>query len=75
MRSLKKVVTRCAAALVVWMMATPAMPQEPEQQAPVIKTEVNLVNLFATVRDKKKHIITGMKKERVKKLSPLRWDC
>jgi VWFA-related protein len=63
MRSLKKVVTRCAAALVVWMMATPAMPQEPEQQAPVIKTEVNLVNLFATVRDKKKHIVTGMKKE------------
>ncbi len=63
MRSLKKVVTRCAAALVVWMMAQPAMPQEPEQQAPVIKTEVNLVNLFATVRDKKKHIITGLKKE------------
>ena len=63
MRSLKKVVTRCAAALVVWMMAQPAMPQEPEQQAPVIKTEVNLVNLFATVRDKKKHIMTGLKKE------------
>jgi VWFA-related protein len=63
MRSLKKVVTRCAAALVVWMMATPAMPQEPAQQAPVIKTEVNLVNLFATVRDKKKHIVTGLKKE------------
>lgn len=63
MRSLKKVVTRCAAALVVSMMAQPAMPQEPKQQAPVIKTEVNLVNLFATVRDKKKHIITGLKKE------------
>ena len=63
MRSLKKVVTRYAAALVVWMMAQPAMPQEPEQQAPVIKTEVNLVNLFATVRDKKKHIMTGLKKE------------
>jgi len=63
MRSLKKVVTRGAAALVVWMMGQPAMPQEPEQQAPVIKTEVNLVNLFATVRDKKKHIMTGLKKE------------
>jgi len=63
MRSIKKVVTRCTAALVVWMMAHPAMPQEPAQQAPVIKTEVSLVNLFATVRDKKKHIITGLKKE------------
>lgn len=63
MRSIKKVVTRCTAALVVWMMAQPAMPQEPAQQAPVIKTEVSLVNLFATVRDKKKHIITGLKKE------------
>ena len=68
MRSAKKVVTRCAAAWVVWMMATPAMPQEPAPQepapqGPVIKTEVNLVNLFATVRDKKKHIMTGLKKE------------
>ncbi len=63
MRSLKKVVTRCAAALVVWMIAQPAVPQEPEQQAPVIKTEVSLVNIFATARDKKKHIITGLKKE------------
>jgi VWFA-related protein len=63
MRSIKKVVTRCAAAWVVWMMATPAMPQEPAPQGPVIKAEVNLVNLFATVRDKKKHIMTGLKKE------------
>ncbi len=67
MRSLKKVVTRAAAALVVWMMAPPAMPQEPaqqsDQQQPTIKSEVSLVNLFATVRDKKKHIITGLEKK------------
>ena len=61
MRSLKKVVTHCVSALVAWTLATPAMPQEPAQQVPVIKTEVNLVNLFATVRDKKKHIIPGLK--------------
>jgi VWFA-related protein len=45
-------------------MAAPAFPQEPTQQAPApIKSEVNLVNLFATVRDKKKHIVTDLKKE------------
>jgi VWFA-related protein len=45
-------------------MAAPAFPQAPTQQAPApIKSEVNLVNLFATVRDKKKHIVTDLKKE------------
>lgn len=64
MRSLKKVVTHCTAALVACGMAAPAFPQEPTQQAPApIKSEVNLVNLFATVRDKKKHIVTDLKKE------------
>jgi VWFA-related protein len=63
MRSLKKVVTQCAVALVACTLATPALPQEPSQQGPTIKTEVNLVNLFVTVRDKKKHVITNLKKE------------
>ncbi len=64
MRSLKKVVTHCTAALVACGMAAPAFPQAPTQQAPApIKSEVNLVNLFATVRDKKKHIVTDLKKE------------
>jgi len=55
--------------MVAWAVAIPAAPQEPAQQAqqapqgPTIKTEVNLVNLFATVRDKKKHVITNLKKE------------
>lgn len=63
MRSLKKVVTQCAVALVACTLAVPAIPQEPAQQTPTIKTEVNLVNLFVTVRDKKKHVITNLKKE------------
>jgi VWFA-related protein len=63
MRSLKKVVTQCAVALVACTLSAPALPQEPAQQQPTIKTEVNLVNLFVTVRDKKKHIITNLKKE------------
>lgn len=63
MRSLKKVVTQCAVALVAWTLAVPAWPQEPAPQGPTIKTEVNLVNLFVTVRDKKKHVITNLKKE------------
>src|SRR5690348_11317020 len=34
-----------------------------DQQTPTIKSEVNLVNIFATVRDKKKQIIPTLKKE------------
>src|SRR5215472_4813095 len=48
----------------------PALPQSPGQshsqgqgQPPVIKTEVNLVNLFATVRDKNKRIVTDLRKD------------
>jgi len=63
MPSMNKVVTHCAAALVVCTLALPVLPQEPTAQAPVIKSEVSLVNVFATVRDKKKHIIPNLKKE------------
>jgi len=65
MRSSTKIVTYCTAALVVCTLATPAGSQQPAQQSaqetPTIKTEVNLVNIFATVRDKKKQIITNLK--------------
>jgi VWFA-related protein len=48
---------------VVWgvalLLAVPALPQG-QAQAPTIKTEVNLVNLFATVRDKNKRIVTNL---------------
>lgn len=67
MRSIDKVVTRCTLALVAWGLATAAMAQqpaqEPAQQAPTIKAEVSLVNIFATVRDKQKHIVPNLKQE------------
>lgn len=83
MRSINKVVTQCAAALVVWALGASAGAQEPaqqvlqgasqqpaqqsaqqsDQQNPTIKSEVSLVNIFATVRDKKKEIVPSLKKE------------
>jgi VWFA-related protein len=60
----------CAAAL---MLALPAVPepqdkQQPQSQGqtPTIKAEVNLVNIFATVRDKNKRIVTDLKQENFK---------
>jgi len=56
----------CLAALV---LAVPALPEPHRQQAqsqgqpPVIKAEVNLVNLFATVRDKNKRVVTDLKQQ------------
>jgi len=44
-------------------LSIPAVPQEPAQQGPTVKAQVNLVNIFATVRDGKKHIIPGLKQE------------
>ncbi|HKW61660.1 MAG TPA: VWA domain-containing protein [Candidatus Acidoferrum sp.] len=37
--------------------------QQSDQQNPAIKSQVNLVNIFATVRDKQKHIMPSLKKE------------
>ena len=45
--------------IVALALATPALPQG-QGQTPVIKTEVNLVNLFATVRDKNKRIVANL---------------
>jgi VWFA-related protein len=52
----------CAAALA---LAMPVLPQQAQSQSqtPTIKAEVTLVNLFATVRDKNKRIVTDLKKE------------
>ena len=55
----------CAAALA---LALPALPQGQQSQqglsqAPTIKAEVSLVNLFATVRDKNKRIVTDLKQD------------
>ncbi len=43
-------------------LAVPAIPQEPGQ-GPVIKSEVTLVNLFATVRDKNHRVVTDLKQD------------
>lgn len=54
----------CAAAIAI---AVPALPEarqtQGQGQGPVIKAEVNLVNLFATVRDKNKRIVTDLKQD------------
>jgi VWFA-related protein len=71
MRSKTKVLTHGAAALVAWALAGPAWAresaqqpaQQTDQQAPAIKAEVSLVNIFATVRDRKKRIVPDLKKE------------
>jgi VWFA-related protein len=58
-------VLACAAALA---LALPAAPegQQSQEQGPTIKAEVNLVNLFATVRDKNKRIVTDLKEDNFK---------
>ncbi len=45
------------------LLAWTAGAQEPMAQAPVIRTQVNLVNVFATVRDKNKRIMTDLKQD------------
>jgi VWFA-related protein len=63
MRSMHKLLMQCVTATVAVTLAIPAMPQEPAGQAPVIKSQVSLVNLFATVRDKNKRIMANLKQE------------
>jgi VWFA-related protein len=55
----------CGAALA---LATPAVPQGQgqTQNPPTIKSEVSLVNLFATVRDKNKRVVTDLKQDNFK---------
>ena len=43
--------------------ARPAASQDPQQQGPVIRSQVNLVNLFVTVRDHSKRIVTDLKQQ------------
>jgi len=58
-----KLLMQGVTATVAVTLAIPAMPQEPAGQAPVIKSQVSLVNLFATVRDKNKKIMANLKQE------------
>ncbi|MHB8502216.1 MAG: VWA domain-containing protein [Candidatus Acidiferrales bacterium] len=63
MRSLKKLAALCVVPVLAAAIAVPAQPQEPAVQGPTIKSQVNLVNLFVTVRDKSKHIVTDLKQD------------
>jgi VWFA-related protein len=69
MRLAKKVLLVCILCGVALGAPSLARPQEQsQQQPPVIRTQVNLVNLFVTVRDKSKRIVTDLKKEDFKVL-------
>ena len=67
MPSLSNLVRPGLALWVATIFAFPAVPQQAPQQAqdqgPVIKSQVNLVNVFVTVRDKSKRIVGDLKKE------------
>jgi VWFA-related protein len=63
MGSVKKLVAVCAILAFAAVLVVPGWPQEPTQQAPVIRTQVSLVNLFVTARDKNKRIVTDLKQE------------
>lgn len=68
MRSVKKLAALTAGAVLagavaIRALAQPPPAQEPQVQAPTIKTQVNLVNLFVTVRDKSKRIVTDLKQD------------
>jgi VWFA-related protein len=63
MRSVKKLLTVCVVGLLTAALPMPALPQDPQVQGPTIRTQVNLVNLFVTVRDKNKRIVTDLKQQ------------
>jgi VWFA-related protein len=53
----------CSAAMALALPASPQPAGQAQGQEPVIKTEVNLVNVFATVRDKNKRVVTDLKQD------------
>jgi VWFA-related protein len=66
MRSITTRAALCASAALALLAATRAIPQEPAQQpvqGPTLKLQVNLVNLFATVRGKNKQIVPNLTKD------------
>ena len=70
MRSLSNLVKAGLAVAVTAAMAFPAMPipvpaQQDARQGRVIRSQVNLVNVFVTVRDKNKRIVDGFEKRRL----------
>lgn len=63
MGSVKKLLAVCITWGLAAALGLPALPQEPASQGPTIRAQVSLVNLFVTVRDKSKHIVTDLKQE------------
>src|SRR5882672_7267178 len=62
MPSVKNFVKLPLVLAIVGSLAAPAVPQEPAQ-GPALKKTVNLVNLFATARDKNKRIVGDMRQD------------
>src|SRR5262249_31314187 len=65
MPSVKKILTGVVATALLGAVvpsAAPARPQSPQQE-PTIRSQVSLVNLFVTVRDKNKRIVSDLKQE------------
>jgi VWFA-related protein len=63
MASVMNLLWRFVAWSLVLALAAPALPQEPAGQGQVIRKQVDLVNLFATVRDNHKKIVGNLKQE------------
>src|SRR5208283_4633246 len=53
----------CCVALALCFPAFPQAASQDQGQGPVIKTEVNLVNVFATVRDKNHRVVIDLKED------------
>jgi VWFA-related protein len=62
LRSATKFVSMLAASGLALILAAPVVAQEPAQ-VPTLKATVNLVNLFATVRDKNKRIVGDLQQQ------------
>jgi VWFA-related protein len=62
MPSVKKLMALAAGTCLAAALAAPLMGQEPAQ-GPGLKATVNLVNLFVTVRDKNKRIVSNLTKD------------
>src|SRR5271167_3366959 len=66
MNVLKFLAVQALACGALLALAAPARPQAQNQNPPTIKSEVSLVNIFATVRDKNKRVITDLKQDNFK---------
>jgi VWFA-related protein len=60
---LNRIAASAAAFSLAFGFVVPAVPQEPTRAGGTISTQVSLVSLFATVRDKNKRIVPDLKQE------------